>query len=337
MAEPTDGAQDPERLMGEIKNRLKEGAFSGRAVVSTLPENQVDIFPIKLSLKPNDDLEEALVKEAGSYLTYDLSEAVIDYTVVQDENFGSEQRRTIKLLLIGARRANVDGHIAMLKGAGLKPAAIEIPSCALARVFRFAGEETEQSLLLMDMDETTTTLTGLRNQTILFERSIPAGRGALVSRLSRQLKLDREKSKDLLNRIGLGHDNNGPHDRESSKRPAEAQMMRTVAEIVNPEMEKLAQEVEKVLIYYASEMRGERIHEIALTGQCGSIASLDRWMASRIKIPTSLFDPFQLPGITESNSPLREDGRRRTLFSVALGLALRGLAIPLKAKETVVP
>ncbi|MDX1764153.1 MAG: pilus assembly protein PilM, partial [bacterium] len=334
-SERDGGIHDHERLMAVIRNGLKERTFKGRSAVSTLPENQVDIFPIKLSLKLDEDLEEALVKEAQSYLTYDLSEAVIDYMIVQNDDFGSEQNRTIKLLLIGARRAHVEAHLALLKGAGLKPLAIEIPSCALNRAFRFAGKGLEQSLLIMNMDETMTTLTGLRNQTILFERSIPAGRDTLISGLCQQLKLGREKSKDLLNRMELGQDGDDPQLQESSKGLAETYMTQTLVEIVNPELEKLAQEVEKVLIYYASEMRGATIDEIALTGRCGSIAEMDRWMASRIQIPTSLFDPDPVPGVMETTSLLGENARRRTGFTVALGLALRGVTIPSRVEETV--
>ncbi len=332
----SDSTRDHERLIGEIRRSLKEGAFSGRAVVSTLPENQVDIFPIKLSLKADDDLEGALVQEAGAYLSYDLAEAVIDYIVVQDTPFGSEQKRTVNLLLIAARQAHVDAHLALLRGAGLKPVAIETPSCALARLLRMSAQGAGENLLLIDMDEAQTTLAVLCNQTILLERTLSWGRERLVQRLGHYLKLDSRKCQDLLTRVGLSHGTAHEGSSDAPASPVTAQMMQTVSEIVDPEMERLVQEVEKVLIYFAAEMRGERMDALCLMGRCAAFRNLDGALAAHLALPTRILDPIAALDL-QGQTPLEDDSDGgRIGLGVALGMALRGAALPKPVEEAAV-
>jgi len=312
-----------EEIIRKLREARRRAPFSGRKVVASMPADQVDIFPVQLALGEDEGLDDAVLREARSYLTYDMEDAVIDYLVLREERYGTEAKARVKLLLISARREHVENYLAVLKGAGLLPVALDIPSCALARVFRFAGD-TEKNLLLVHMDEKYTTLTILSGGSIVLERNLPLGRETTAERLVEQLRLDSRKSGDLLKRVGLFSFRSDPSASLPEAAPVSGHTAETVCELITPEMETLAREVKKVMIYFSSERRGEPIHELRLLGACGEIRYLDRFMKTRIGIPVQGFVPSFLR-VPEEKGDV-EAGRkvRASLSSVALGLALRG-------------
>ncbi len=263
---------------GILREALKKGNFSGKAVVSSMPQELLDILPLKLSLAGEEEVEEAVVREARNFLSYDLDGAVIDYLVVKEESFGAEQRRILKVLLIAAKREDVETHLALLRQCGLRPVAIEIPACALARIFRIDNDQSGRNLLIVNLKEKSTSLTVLCDGQVLLDRNVFWGRDTLQVRLADQLQLNARKAAALLERIGVAACRFEEKNEGGAGGDDTEQMAGTVCEIITPELEVLAEEMEKVFIYFSAEMRGDQIDALSLAGLSGSIRDLDRYL-----------------------------------------------------------
>jgi type IV pilus assembly protein PilM len=319
-----------ENTIARIRDGIKSSVLAGKWVVSALPSDLLDILPIKLSLEGNESLEEAVVRESRAYLSYDLEEAVLDYLPLERRRAQQESEGTgpRKVLLVAARREHVDEHLALLRSAKLRPVAVEIPACALARVFGTSRDGHDKNKLVMNMGEKASSLTILWGEQILLERTLDWGLETLARRLQDQLKLDHDKSRDLLNRVGLSAYEEGQSSEAKAETSSGKRLSKTVSEIVNPALVQLAREIEKVFLYFSSEMRGASLHELTLLGLANMVKDLDTFLQQRIGIPVQLFDPMRSLGVA-GNSVGKSTNGDGPNFSVALGLALRGHSEPL--------
>jgi len=316
---------DPEEIALQLKTLIKDSSLSGRAVVSAMPSAQLDIIPIKISWEEKDDFEEALIKEARAYLSYDIEDAVIDYLPLKEKSSDQDTNRACKTLLISAKREDVEAHLALLKRVKLKPVAIDIRASALARLFRYVHGKGNTNRLVVNMDNACTSLTIMGSQEILLDRNIPWGRDSLVNCLTQHLELDKEKSGELLGRIRLtSHQGAGGTNRNAVQGDTN-RLEETISEIISPELERFVQEIERVFIYFSSEMRGAVLDEISLTGRCSTIRDLDLFLQERTEVPTQFFDPLNDLGLNQADLPDKPLNGHGPLFGVALGLALRGI------------
>jgi type IV pilus assembly protein PilM len=228
-----------------------------------------------------------------------------------------------RILLLAARREDVDEHLSILKGAKLKPVALDISACALARLIGYSRTDTERNALIINAGELHTTLTMLWRDAILIERTILWGRENMVDSLMQRLKLDRDKAGRLLMRAGL-HPRHAKETREEKERNKEKdKISETVYEIVSAQLEKLAREIEKVIQYVSSEMRGAAIDVIYLTGTAADISDLDTYIEKRTRISAKNINPLRtLQG--GSNGTPEDSKGYGSICGVALGLAMRG-------------
>lgn len=319
-----NGGSRKDAIIQTIKDSLRESSFSGRSVVSVMPGYQLDIFPIKLSLARDESPEDAILKEAGAHLSYDTENAVIDYILAENGESDLEKGKTVRALLMAARREDVDEHLSILRGVKLKPIAIDISACALARIIRVSCTDKEKNALVINVGELHTTLTLLWEDNILLNRNILWGRENMVEGLMNKLKLNRRKASRLINRVDLHlrqSEETGPGNERNNHMNKTSEV---VYEFVVPQLEKLAKEIDKVLQYFSSEMRGAAIDNLYLMGAVNTLKDLDTYMEKRTGIRTGYLDPLSAFKVGD-NEVLKDNNAYGSFFGVALGLAMRGI------------
>jgi type IV pilus assembly protein PilM len=311
-------------IVKSINECMQESSFSGRSVVSIMPGDQLDIVPVKLSLSGDASVEDAILERARAHLSYDVENAVIDYIPVEDGEDGSENSLPTRSLLISARREDVDNHLSILKRANLKPLALDISACALARLIRFSRAEKDKNVLVINAGERHTTLTLLWKHNILLDRNILWGRDNLIESLMNRLKLNREKAEGLLSRHGLHPGQSEVPDQENERHSHASKASEVVYEIVANQLEQLSAEIEKVLQYFSSEMRGAEMDVLYIMGSASTIKDLDTYLGKRTGISTKQFNP-----VATLNMGEREVSNGRNEFGavcgVPVGLAMRGI------------
>jgi type IV pilus assembly protein PilM len=322
---PSDGENGTDRkdvIIQTIKSIMKEASFSGRSVVSVMPGYQLDIFPVKLAVSEEASQEDAVLEEAGARLSYDVESAVIDYIPVENSE-SAPKDEAVRSLLMAARREDVDEHLSILKGAKLKPLALDISACALARLIGFSSSDNDKNELLINTGYLHTTITVLWHNNILFDRSILWGTEKIVESLMNRLKLDQQRASSLLYRIGMRFRHGEEPEQASDGRGYMEKIAETVYEIAAPQLEKLAREIDKVMRYLSSEMRGAEIDTLYLSGSVSMIKDLDTYLGERTGIRTEKFDPLKAMK-TGNNGASKYLNEYAPSIGVALGLAMRG-------------
>ncbi len=272
-----------------------------------MADKLLDAVPLRLSLEAGEDLEAALLREAANYLSYPLAEAVIDYCVFEDQR--SSGKGLVRVLVFAARREQVDRYLSALGAAGLRPLAIDASAFALQRICRWCGPDGAGKVLLLGLGRQESSLVVLWNHEVFLQRIIPWGLEAMTAAFVASLGLSEELATKMLSRFDFAPGRNDG-DRE------------TIAQVGSLELRKLVAEIERVLLYCASEMRGEVIDEIALAGDCQAIRGLGGYLHQALGVPTRILQPFNGQ---ESRGRLPKSmlGKEASL-AVACGLALRG-------------
>jgi Tfp pilus assembly PilM family ATPase len=88
-------------------------------------------------------------------------------------------------------------------------------------------------------------------------------------------------------------------------------------------MEELIHELHKLIGYVRSEEQNSTFENIYVYGQGTVVRDLDRYLASRLDIPTQLIDP--LTKVTMANDSIVDQSEGGP-FALAMGLALRKVA-----------
>ncbi len=337
---PPVGAGDKDEgeevgIIETIREMLKGTSFHGKVVVSAMPASRLDIIPVKISLSEGENEEDAIIKEAKAHLSYGIDEAVIDYLPLDQNGQGRDGKQ--KSILIASKREDVDRHISIIKGAGLRPKAIDISACAVVRAMRYLytaslppdskpnkeddNDEVKRSMVI-NIKDLDTSITVLCGNDILLERNIQWGIENMIGLLMNNLKLDRRGAKELLYKVGLS-----PTDAEKAHADGDERMERmnrvadTVYEIVSPQLEELDQEIKKVMIYFSAEMQGITIDTIYLIGRGFYIKNMERYIEYTTGITTSMVNP--LAPFLNGDSSLNKKRGEAPYFGITLGLALR--------------
>ena len=301
-----------EYLIGILRSLKGEAPFVRRTVVSRMPHAQVTIMPIQIPAG-KEEIEAAIVKEAEGYLPYPIEEAVIDYIPMQ-ERLGGDR----KVLLVAAPRPDVEAHLNLLKAAGFEPEAVDVGPNALRRLFRFI-RSIERRILLINIGRKSTFFTVLWDGDIMIDRQIRWGDAHLVERLSADLKIDFNEALHLLHTFGLKPRNSIPlFPQGVTTVLSEDAIANAIFQITARDLERFAAEAEKVLVYCASENRGNRIDQTYLIGGGPFVRNLSSYLEARLGMAMKMVDPLHP---FEGSAP---EGCNPALFAVSIGLALKG-------------
>lgn len=305
----------PQQLKRLVREALRRHGFVGRRVVSCLGAAELRFFPVTFSLPAGQDEAGALVAELRSRLGSELEGAVVDYLPIRSEHANAAEREALVVL---APRARVLGHLALLEGLGLTVEALDVGPAAVARLVarmhRSDPSRGHPNTLVINFARQRCHLTVIWGRRLMLDRQVDFTQAALLGRVVRALGVDEATASHLLEDKGVHAERDAPG--------ADADMARTLAEILRPEIAALVAEVNKTLIYTASRSRGRSVDQVVLLGSFGRIPGADRLMQSCLSIPVAVLDPFR---------PFRSAMPRERLASfkpiagmaLAVGLGLR--------------
>jgi len=301
---------EPQAQAEALRRLLAGQPFRGRVAVAAMADKLVDAVPLRLSLEAGASLEAALLKEAANYLPYPLGEAVIDYCVFEDQR---AEKGLLKTLVFAARREQVMSHLALLEAARLRPLALDATPFALRRLCLWGAPKRPGKALLVGLGSLYSTLVVLWDGRLFLQRIIAWGVESMAGALVSSLDLSPELARKTLQRFDF-----------SPGAAGAAAGWETIAQVGSAELRQLVAEIERVLIYCASEMRGEVIDEIVLAGECQGVRGLVAFLERALGIPARITQPFAgLTGPWEEQLDAGLRGREAVL-AVACGLALRG-------------
>ncbi|MBN1227496.1 MAG: pilus assembly protein PilM [Deltaproteobacteria bacterium] len=299
---------------GEMEEALPKllaaDQFKGKKVMLSLPSPLITTIPIKVSKKENESIDQAVLREAGNYLPFSLEGAIIDYLstpiIDQKQNF---------VLLIAAKRADILRHIDMVKKAGLEAAVIEPRYCSLFRTIQKALKKIFHDQFFIYLEEDATIIMAVVDGQILFVREVSWGISRVREKMERTLGLSPKRAQKVLQQYGLEGENSDNQKGRKVGHLEVKELHQVIHEVINPILEELCHEIQKVLSYCSSIIQQRRpIDRALLLGQGVNIKSLAHFIQQNLGINVMTWDSMEKREIIKEERPF---------FEIPLGLTLR--------------
>ena len=271
-------------------------AVAGSAVITKIITMDQDLS--------EDDMESQIELEADQYIPYSLEEINMDFEVIGPSEQDPDK---VEVLLAASRSDNVDVRVAACELAGLVPKVVDVEAFALENAYSLLAQDLPgggvgQTIALVDIGATMTTLSVLHDGAIIYTREQAFGGKQLTEEVQRRYGLTYEEA-GLAKRQGGLPDNYGP-------------------EVLEPFKESMGQQVNRSLqFFYASSQYGQ-VERIILAGGCAAIEGADQVIAQKTGCDVSIADPFANMSIS---SKLRAEVLQSDAPSllIACGLAMR--------------
>ena len=302
---------DPRPLKKLLKQAFRGQPFSGKRVVTCLPNELVKILFLTYPALPGVPDADSVVRELRGRVPGGLEGLVVDYLSVRQDN----PSRPKEAIVAMADRDKVIAYLDVLSSAGLTVVALDIVPAALARLMsRMVSQDpaAPQNLMLINFGSRNSYLTVVWGHGLMLDRPIEFGDARLLTRLKTVLGMPEPAAEQLL--LGTGF-------LPAARRASESHDLK---EVLRPEFAALAAEVNKTLVYTASRTHGRTVDRIYVTGSVASYPGIEQLLKEQFSVPIEILDPL-------SHLPHRlSDARVSELrplsgLAAAAGLALRGV------------
>ena len=324
-------------IVSAIQRMLAEGRFHGSNVVSSLPNEGLEITSLRLAEAQSDGIEQALRKEVVQRFGLDPDKDAMQYVIAGNVHQGDEIKN--ELILFAAANETIKSHIELLEQTGLKPVSIDTIPCALFRSFERSlrrQEDRERTVVFVDVGNQFTTVVFGRGGEISFVKQIPVGGEKFNEEIAAKLGVDISEAEAL--REALQMEKSFPtlnHDLseqlvDDNEQKLEATTRQAIVDAVSEVAEELTREISLCLRYYTVTFRGKRVGQAFFTGGGAYEYILLDVLKRQLAVEIEVAQPLKGFDMSMERGNLDFDSDRRGLlceWAVAVGLSLKGWKI----------
>ena len=321
-------------IVSAIKQMLAEGRFHGSNVVSSLPNDGLEITSLRLAEDQSDGIEQALRKEVVQRFGLDPDEDAMQYVIAGNVHQGDEIKN--ELILFAAANETIKSHIELLEQAGLKPVSIDTIPCALFRSFERSlrrQEDRERTVVFVDVGNQFTTVVFGRGGEISFVKQIPVGAEKFNEEIAAKLGVDVSEAEILREALQMEKSFSTPnHDlleqpADGNEHKLEATTRQAIVDAASEVAEELTREISLCLRYYTVTFRGKRVGQAFFTGGGAYEYILLDVLKRQLAVEIEVAQPLKGFDMSRERGNLNFDSDRRGLlceWAVAVGLSLKG-------------
>jgi type IV pilus assembly protein PilM len=312
--------QSPKAFKSVIKHAMQGKKFNGNRVTAILPPDKVKIMLLSYKASVRD-LDSEVVHMLSQRVDGDITDYVIDYLPVRNRSADEEHI----VMASVARRSDVDEFLKLLEYAGLQPHSLDIGPSALRRLISvLCTDDKTSNVLLINTGEEHSYLTIVSGRRLLFDQPVKFGCNQLFREMADALDLAQDKAKELAYRHGIRQSTAEGEGSEDDNDFA-LDIAQTLREIIKPAFLNLVEEINRVMIFTASETHGVPLSRVYLLGCLARLPGAHELMRTLMNVPIpTQHDEFHDVFI-DDNDHTEAWLNRLPELAVATGLALRGL------------
>ena len=284
-----------------IKQREVALSVSGQSVI---------IRKITVPMMTAAELDEQIHWEAEQHIPFDIKDVQVDYQVLRRRPGASQ----MDLLLVAAKRDQIDDYAGLAREARLKPVVCDIDAFTVQNLFEFSrGLPQDQTIALINVGASLSSLNIMVNGVSAFTREIANGGNVITEEIQKQLGLPFEQAEAY--KCG---GSNGADD------PYRAGMVpQQVVQVIDAVTDTIAAEIQRSLDFFMATSGEGEIARIFVTGGTSSLPPLAQAIERRARVPVEVWSPAERIGVLDRHVDTNLLGQRAPQLAVALGLALR--------------
>ncbi len=295
---------DMEGLAKDIKALFKSQKIREKNVAISTGGHSVVIKTINTSTRPGKELHNTIYSEAEQYIPYDIDDVNIDYQVLGESEFSSDQ---MNVLVVAVKKDLVAEYIDLIHLSGLYPKIIDVDTFALQNIYeRLPSENLETITLLIDVGASKTSLNILKANTSLMMRDNVSGTNQIIEEVASQFDLTMDEAEQIVNE--------GANDIVSKK---------SVQEISLQIAQSWCYEIFEAVNTYQTSANDEKVEKIILSGGGVFVKGFKECLLSEFEDDISIMNPFEALIVDKKKFSDSFIAETAPLAPIAIGLALR--------------
>lgn len=308
-----------------IRDFIRKYKINTRRVISGIRGESVIIRRIKVPLMEGKQISQAMRWQAEEHIPYSLNQICLDFQVLE-RNLTGEEGEEMSVILVGAKKETVEKHVRLLARTGIFPRIIDVDAFALFNVFQLSDSKDNDSVALLEVGHSTTSIVLLHRGYPFLIRDINWGGSHLTERIKKELRVSYQQAQQMKERYGImGLDDELGVNKEmklanKSKEKADKKLVdRAIRKALDNPLGEIIHSFE----YYTSEREGATIKKVILSGGTSCLKNIDKFFSEKLGIPVEIINPFV--SITADSAKFQPEylSKMRSVFAVGLGLALR--------------
>ena len=265
-----DGPYLVNQLTDLLENKVI-GALPSNHVVIGIPTARTYSRTFTIPSSVEKSLADAVQTEADQYIPIPSSTLYIDHEIIE------RTKDTITVLMSAVGQTMVDSVITTVEAAGLRPVLMEPGISAVARVLT-ATEDGHLPTVIVDMGPAGTDIAVLDNNFIRVSGSAAVGGNTLTLAIAKKLGVTLENAHQLKVLNGL---NAGPRQQK-------------ITAALNPSLDRIASEVEKIMRYYNERISDDRkLEQLLVVGSGSNVPGIGDYFTNRLVMPARVASPWQ--------------------------------------------
>lgn len=286
-----------------LNSALLRSGIKEKNVVIAVPCKHVIIKTVEMPKMKEDELNSSIFYEAQQYITFDINEVFYDYVILGESKTDPNNNM---VMIVAGKKDIIDNRTGLVQECGLNPYIVDVDCIAVENMFGFNyPEEFDQLVTLIRIGASETNVHVLHKGTNLFRRDIPIGGINITGEIAKKFQVDFNEAENI--KIG-----------DISKRDANFQNNYTV--YLNMIIARITSEIQRTIDYFAANNDKQYPKKIYLMGGGSKLTGLAGDIEEKINVPVEITNPFR-------NLLFKKEAAdsQSHLFSIAVGLALRGL------------
>ena len=306
----------PRKMRALIHKAMGCDRFQGKQVVTTLPASNTRILPLTYHVHEGQSGDAALLKVLAERIEGDLKDYVIDYLPVRSDKRSDEHTAIVAV----ARSEAVIQYLELLRKSGLVTKQLEIGPSAIRRLISAMGnQDRHDDILTINFGRNHSYLTVVSGARLLLDQAVNLGEIKLLESIAAALEMSVDAARELVNNTSFATKTAMPQHDGS----LDIDISGTLQQIIKPVLLELAEEINRVLVYTASQTHGKSVNRIYLLGSLARWDGIDQLLNNLMKLPVETIpDPLKHFG---PHTRSAGSSQPKPEIAVATGLALNGM------------
>lgn len=260
------------------------------------------IRKITVPMMTAEELQEQIQWEAEQHIPFDIKDVHVDYQVLRRHVEAGQ----MDLLLVAAKRDQIQDYAQLARDARLKPIVCDIDAFSVQNLFELSrGLPPDQTIALINVGATLTSLNIIASGVSSFTREIASGGNTITEQIQKSLG------------IGFGQAEAYKCETSSEQIPPE------VPGLIDSAADGIAAEIQRSLDFFMATSGDGDISRIYLTGGSSKLTALSKAIEDRSRVPVEAWIPTERLVVDQKRVDTTVLGERAPQLAVALGLALR--------------
>jgi len=295
--------KDHDAVSAAIRELFSANNLKNKNVAISIGGYSVIVKKISVQTMTEDELQETIHFEAEQYIPFDISDVNLDFQILGENEQNPNQ---MNVLLVAAKKEMVGDYIHLIELAGLHAVIMDIDAFALQNIFEFNYATEEESVALIDIGASKTSLNILKGYSSVFMRDVSLGCGQINQQIVSLADCSMEEA-------------------EKTKHSAQPQIISAedLANIVSSVVSDWTTEIRRAIDFFYSTYPDDHISKIILSGGGANILEFQQLLSDEISAEVEIINPFDKFSIDSSGLDSSYLEKIAPQAAICMGLAIR--------------